>query len=146
MADAVTAIRAAAGDRSLKLSYTTMIVTTDAELETARDQMSFRLVDSPADIRDRIGLSPADVESLRAELGAGGPGGAGRLVVDEWVLPFVISGTLAECRAELDRRAARDGLDEFQVTVLDIDQAESLIERGVALVDGEPRLDGAHGP
>ena len=85
-------------------------MTDDAGWAAARRDMSFRLPDSPAGIRDEIGMTEADVDALRCALRAGGPAEAASLVRDEWVSPFVIAGTPAECKSELAGLSTRPRL------------------------------------
>ena len=42
---------------------------------------------------------------------------------DDWVDAFVISGTVDECRSELTALVTAHGIDEFQVSVNDLDSA-----------------------
>jgi hypothetical protein len=111
-----------------------MVAITDAEIDDARAQLTFRLVDSPQEVKDRLGLSEARTAALRAALAEGGPRHAAHLVDPEWVPSFVITGTERECAEELARLMAENDLDEFQVPVLEIDGAASFIERTAALL------------
>ncbi|MBI5828322.1 MAG: hypothetical protein HZB20_01995, partial [Chloroflexi bacterium] len=51
----------------------------------------------------------------------------GKLIKDDWVRPFVIMGSVAECAAELRGLMARLGLDEFQLPILDMSSAPQLM-------------------
>jgi alkanesulfonate monooxygenase SsuD/methylene tetrahydromethanopterin reductase-like flavin-dependent oxidoreductase (luciferase family) len=118
---------AAAGRRGPRIAYTTRIVSTDADMEGARRDLSFRLVDQPPAVHELLALTPDDVEALRAALAAGGPAEAAQLVRDEWVLPFVVAGTPQECRVELLSLIAEHDIDEFQLPVEDLDDAERVM-------------------
>jgi hypothetical protein len=52
---------------------------------------------------------------------------AGELVREEWVLPFVISGSINECSDELSMIVERDAIDEFLVPILDQESANQAI-------------------
>jgi alkanesulfonate monooxygenase SsuD/methylene tetrahydromethanopterin reductase-like flavin-dependent oxidoreductase (luciferase family) len=120
-------LRSGAGDRPFVISYSTMIVTTDADFEEARQGMTFRLVDSPPEVKERIDMSDAQAAAIRAALAEGGPAAAARHIRDEWIPPFVICGTPAEARAELADLMAINGIDEFQLAVLHLDRAADQI-------------------
>ena len=106
-----------------RLSYRTILATTDRARERARAALTFRLVDSPDHVKARIGLDARAEASIRRALSVGGPASAARLVRDDWVDGFVISGTVDECRAELAALVAAHNIDEFQVSVDDLDTA-----------------------
>jgi len=122
-------LRQAAGDRPFLITYSTMIALTDEEYEDARAQLSFRLVDSPAEVKELIGMTEADTASLRSALSEGGPRNAARHVDPEWVSSFVIAGTAAECARELADLMAHNDIDEFQLPVLGAEGAAGFIER-----------------
>ncbi len=106
-----------------RLCYMTILATTDRAREAARAALTFRLVDSPDDVKARIGLEPATEAAIRQGLANGGPPAAAHLVRDDWVDAFVISGTVQECRAELNGLVAAHRIDEFQVSVNDLNTA-----------------------
>lgn len=124
--DHVAAIRGAADEHGRNhptLSYMTMLATTDGAREAARAGLTFRLVDSPDHVKARIGLDPETEAAIRQGLANGGPPAAARFVKDDWVDAFIISGTVDECRAEVNEIVARHGIDEFQVPIDDLDTA-----------------------
>lgn len=131
----LSSIRSAAVGRPVpKISYTTKIVSSEADLEAARRNLSFRLLDQPGDVQELIGFGPDDAAALRKALGEGGPSVAAPLVEDDWVLPFVVAGTPAECAAELRAMLAEHQIDEFQLPVQELDEAESAMETVAALL------------
>ena len=124
--DHVAAIHGAAnehGRRRPRLCYMTILATTDRAREAARAALTFRLVDSPDHVKARIGLDARIEASIRQALSEGGPGAAARFVRDDWVDAFVICGTVGECRAEVAALVAANDIDEFQVSVNDLDTA-----------------------
>lgn len=110
-----------------KITYSTMLVTDDRSMTVAKNHMTYRLIDSPAEVKQAIGLSDADVENLRAKMPEGLEA-AGESVRDEWVLPFVISGTTSECAVELSEIAERCAIDEFLVPILNHETAIATID------------------
>ncbi|MDG1410527.1 MAG: LLM class flavin-dependent oxidoreductase [Acidimicrobiales bacterium] len=126
-------LRRFSGDRPFRITYSTMIALTDEEYEAARAQLTFRLVDSPSEVKDMIGMTPGDVASVRAALAEGGPSAAARHIDPDWVSAFVISGTAAECAAELHTLMDTNDIDEFQLPVLEIEGAAAFIERSAEM-------------
>ena len=107
-----------------RVCYMTILATTDSAREAARASLTFRLVDSPDHVKARIGLDSGTESSIRAGLASGGPAAAARFVHDDWIDAFVISGSAAECRAELAALVKTHGIDEFQVSVNDLEAAD----------------------
>ncbi len=134
LGDHVRALRAAAGERPFRISYSTLIVTSDAEQEAARAQLSFRIVDSPAEVRERIGMTDGHATAIRAALAAGGPTVAAAEVDPDWLPGFVLTGTEAECGAELRAILAENDIDEYQLPVPSVDGAAAEIERAADLL------------
>lgn len=133
LGDAVDTLRRGAAGRRFVVTYSTMIAVTDAEREAARAQLTFRLVDSPPDVKSMLGMTEADTDALRRALAAGGPSAAAVHVRPEWLPHFVITGTFDECAAELHALIARHGIDEFQLPVSDPATGAALIDRTVSM-------------
>lgn len=119
--------------RPFSVTYSTFIATNDLELEQARAQLTFRLIDSPQRVKDLIGMTEEDTASIRTALAGGGPGAAAHLVKEEWVPHFVIVGTPQEAGAELRSLMERYGLDEFQLPVHELDGAAAKLEQVAAM-------------
>jgi 5,10-methylenetetrahydromethanopterin reductase len=136
LAEQIARVRgaAAAAGRTVRIAYSTMIVADDAAMAVTKPHMTYRLVDSPPAVREQLGISDADVALIRRAM-AGGLHEAAQHVRDEWVLPFVIAGSRAECAAELHELAGRHGIDEFVLPVFDVHHAPDLL-REVAAVLG----------
>lgn len=113
--------------RRIRICYSTNIASSDADLRAARRNMSFRLLDQPAAVRERIGFSDEDATSIRAALNEGGPSLAASLMRDEWVLPFIVAGSPGECSAELRELMSVHEIDEFQLPIQEIDEAEQIM-------------------
>jgi 5,10-methylenetetrahydromethanopterin reductase len=134
---AVAALRA---ERPLHVVYSTMMAVDDADLEEARAQLTFRLVDSPPEVRDLLGLGPGLVEELRAALAAGGPAAAAPLVRPEWVPAFVLVGTPEQCGAQLRDLMVRHDIEEFQLGLPEPEgAAERMAMLAAALRASDPR-------
>ncbi len=112
--------------RSPKLCYSTTVVTDPARLDQIRPHMTYRLVDSPPEVREAVGISDADRDRIRQAMG-GGLAAAAPLIPDEWIEPFVIMGTPEECASELVEITERHGMDEFMVAVADMGDADVLM-------------------
>ena len=135
----VAAIRSTAdefGRSHPRLCYMTILATTEAARQAARASLTFRLVDSPETVKARIGLDPATEAAIRRGLADGGPAAAAHLVRDDWVDAFVISGTVQECRAELNALVTAHGIDEFQVSVNDLHSAFDDLSLAAEIVGG----------
>jgi 5,10-methylenetetrahydromethanopterin reductase len=133
LAGHVETLRSAAGERPFHITYSTTIATTDEEIAAVRGQLTFRLVDSPSEVKERLGLDDAQADAIQAALAAGDKAGAAELVDPAWVESFAIVGTADECARELDTLMRNNGLDEFQLPVQDIDVGADLIERVAAI-------------
>lgn len=129
LADHVAQIRSTAAEAGTEvdIAYSATIVVTDADLERVRHHMTYRLADSPAAVRDAIGMTDADSTALRAAM-ADGRHRAARLVKDEWIYPFVIHGSSAECAAQIVALERTHRLREFTVPVPDVAVAGETIE------------------
>ena len=123
----------AAGNRP-RITYSTMLVTDDASMDCAKLNMTYRLVDSPPEVQAAIGLSAPDAAAIRAAMAEGLPAAA-ELVRDEWVRPFVVAGTPADCGAELQRLSAEHHFDSFVVPLLDDGLAEDLLQIATIALD-----------
>jgi len=124
-------LRASAG-RPFTISYSTAIVTSDADMAAARADLTFRLLDSPPAIRRRIGFGDAHAAAIRAALQSGGPRAAARHVEEEWVAQFALVGDTASVSTELRSLMADNQIDEFLLAVSDLDTAPELFERTAA--------------
>lgn len=118
-----------------RICYSTMVITDERALAETKPHMTYRLVDSPPLVREMLGISAGEVERIRRAM-AGGLREAGDLVRDEWVLPFVISGSVDECAGELAKLMEQHSLDEFLLPVLDLDSAAELMGSVAAVVGG----------
>lgn len=116
---------AASAGKTVRLSYSTMVVTDTHTLDLMRKHMAYRLVDSPPEVHAMLGITPSDIDRLRSALAVGLDEAAG-LVPDDWVLPFVIHGSVDECGRQLAVLAGK-GVEEFLLPVLEIDTAEQLM-------------------
>lgn len=131
IADTVAALRSSG--RPFTVSYSTAIVTTDADFESARADLTFRLLDSPPEVRTRIGLRDGQAAVILSELQSGGPDAAARHVDPEWVSQFAVAGDAAAVAGELRSIMADNRIDEFLLPLSDLDSAEETIERSAAL-------------
>jgi 5,10-methylenetetrahydromethanopterin reductase len=131
----VARVRAGAAEtcNAVQLSYSTMIITGDASLQSAKPHLTYRIVDSPLEVKDALGITGAASERIRAAM-AGGLEAAAEFVHDDWVTPFVIHGSQAECRSEIANLVDRHGLDEFLLPVLDLQDAVKTMRVAAAVL------------
>ncbi|HQZ33964.1 MAG TPA: LLM class flavin-dependent oxidoreductase [Ilumatobacteraceae bacterium] len=125
LGDYVQLVRGASTRRT-RISYSTMIITDDEAMADTKPHMTYRLVDSPPQVRQLLGITDHEVAAIREAM-ADGLAAAGTLVRDEWVLPFVIAGTVDACATELAGLMARHDIDEFLLPVLDLHHADHLM-------------------
>lgn len=132
---AVERIRASgrAAGNDPRIAYSTTLVTDDEAMAAVKPHMTYRLVDTPPDVQEAIGLTGADAAAIRAAL-ADGLEAAAEHVRDEWALPFVIAGTPGECAEELHSLAVRHGIESFVVPLLDDEPAEKLLRSGAKIM------------
>lgn len=123
---ALVDIGAARSGNSPRICYSTMVITTDEEMESARPHMTYRLVDSQPDVKARLGITPEDVDRIRSAM-AGGLEAAAEYVKTDWVRPFVISGSIDECASELRALMSTHGFEEFILPVLNLHDASRLM-------------------
>tara|TARA_Y100000591_G_C21635472_1_gene595058 strand:- start:197 stop:817 length:621 start_codon:yes stop_codon:yes gene_type:complete len=122
--------------KRFNIVYSTMLVTEEKELEDAKAQLSFRLVDSPLNIKEEIGMTQGDEAKIKDALREGGPQLAGKFVKEEWVEEFTLTGNLESCREELFQ-FFEAGIDEYQLPVYELQSAEKDIERAATFFKGE---------
>jgi len=132
---AVTRIRAAAGEHRPRLSYSTSIVMNDDDMAAVRPHMTYRLVDTPEEVRAELGLDDKTRTVIRTALGQGLEAAAAH-VRDDWVVPFVIAGDAAECARGVRSLAERHGIDEFLLPVFDMADPVDYVRRVGAALNG----------
>jgi len=140
--DHVAALRVAAKihGRRFTIVWSTMLVTTDADLWMARESLSFRLPDSPVAVKEMIGMTEDDTRAIRDALRHGGPPAAAHLVREEWVPHFVLIGSPEAVADEMLSTMARCGIDEFQLPSL---SAAAGVEAAAASIRRTAEIFGA---
>jgi 5,10-methylenetetrahydromethanopterin reductase len=130
LASYVDRIRSGAADsgRHSRICYSTAVITDDDDLEFVRPHMTYRLVDAPQPVKDALGIDAAAVDRIRSAM-AGGLAAAAEHVRDEWVLPFVISGSDSDCVEQISRLAERHEFEEFLLPVFEMDDALDYVDR-----------------
>ena len=125
----INALRNSAERDPFKIVYSTMIVSSQKEFEEARAALSFRLVDSPQEVKEHIGLTEEINTEIKQALSEGGPSNAAKHVPSEWVEQFVIAGSSSEASNELRNLINENGIDEFQLPIGSPEEAEKVILR-----------------
>jgi 5,10-methylenetetrahydromethanopterin reductase len=118
----------AAAGRTVKICYSTILVSDDDDLEFVRPHMTYRLVDAPPSVKKSIGLTDAEATKIRSAM-AGGLEAAAEHVRDEWILPFVIHGSRAHCKMTVENLIDQHDLDEYLLPVFDMPDQSAYIRR-----------------
>lgn len=127
LADQVRSVREAADGAPRHVVWSTGVARDDDERAQMRTQLTFRLVDSPAAVRDALGIDDEHRDDIRAAIAAGGPPAAAHLVDDDWLSSVGVVGDVATCQRTISETAQRCGIDEFMVPVQDLGRARDLI-------------------
>jgi len=118
-----------AGRPAPRLVFSTCVVTDRSRLDSIRPHMTYRLVDSPDAVKQRLGITPADVAAIREAM-RDGLHAAARLIPDRWIEPFVILGSPDECAARIRSITDTHGFEAFVLLLADHGRAEEEIEMG----------------
>lgn len=100
-----------------KLCYSVSIIQDEKAFNDFRSHMSYNIADSPPAIQEALNIPEKVLQDLRKSLINDGPYEAGKLLKDEWVLPFMISGSAAECKAEITGIVERYHFDELMISI-----------------------------
>ena len=125
--DTVKAGAERSGNRP-KMCYSTMIITNDRVLEELRPHMTYRLVDSPLEIKDMLGIAQDEIDKIHHVMVTQGLYAAGKLIKDEWISPFVIMGSPSACAQEIADIMTRYQFDEFLLPILETKTAVELMQ------------------
>ncbi|MEE9414251.1 MAG: LLM class flavin-dependent oxidoreductase [Acidimicrobiales bacterium] len=136
IADYVGLVKAGAETtgRSAQICYSTAIVSDEDDLEFVRPHMTYRLIDSPQPVKDQLGISGGDVERIRSAM-AGGLHAAAEHVRDEWILPFIISGSTQVCANQLGSLVDQHGFNEFLLPMFEMPDPSEYLKRVAAVVE-----------
>lgn len=116
---------AAPAGRRVRLAYGAYLVPDRATLDAVRPFFTFRLVDSPPEVRRRLGVGDDLVATLRAEIAAKGFEAAARHVTDEMLEQFVLLGDRLTIARRLGELAARHNFDQLALLLPRLDTAEA---------------------
>ncbi len=123
---------AARSGNTPKLCYYAMMIPDEQMLERVRPYMFYLLVDSPPDVKARLGITAAELEAIHQVMVSEGLAEAGKLIKEEWIRPFALMGSVADCAAELTQLMTRYQFDEFVLPILDLATAHDLLARVAA--------------
>ena len=124
---------AASAARRVRLAYGVYLVPDRATLEAVRPFFTFRLVDSPPEVRKGLGVNEDLVATLRAEIAAKGFEAAARHVSDEVLEQFVLLGDRKAMARRLGEMAARHGFDQLALLLPRLDAADAALAEAVAI-------------
>ncbi len=141
LGDYVDLIRAggATTGRAPGICYSTAIITDADDLEFVRPHMTYRLVDAPPVAKERLGMEPDDVDRIRTAM-SGGLEAAAAHVRDEWVHPFVITGSIDECGRRVAELSDRHGLDEFLLPMFEMPDPIAYLRRVAEALGLDPSV------
>ena len=125
---------AAKSGNAPKLCCTVKIATDDRMLEKYRPYLTFAIVDSPLEVKEMIGISPAEVEVIRQTMFRDGLVEAGKLLKEAWLKPFVLMGSPAECARELKSMTERFGIDEISINNMDLETVPQLMQQVAEII------------
>jgi 5,10-methylenetetrahydromethanopterin reductase len=128
MHDTIALVRSgsARSGNQAKLSYSTLILTSEEEVDAARPHLTYRLVDSPAKTKASLGITETDVSNIRDAMSESLTAAAA-FIKPEWVRPFVIAGTPDACARQMRHLADTYAFDEFLLPILDLADAPRLM-------------------
>ena len=109
--------RARAGDPLTRV-YLDRLAYKPEMIEEAKHLYGYAIMDSPPRILKNLGLTEAEIASLKQAFEQGGPEAVGRLVTDELVSEYQIAGTPQECRHQLQHLIGTHDLDAFFVNII----------------------------
>lgn len=115
-------------NKPAKICYSTAIVTDEQDLEFVRPHMTYRLVDAPQHVKEKIGIKPAEINKIRSAM-SGGLESASRYVEDRWIAPFIIQGSPSECKEELYTICEKNNVDEFLIPMFDMPNPKQYLEQ-----------------
>jgi 5,10-methylenetetrahydromethanopterin reductase len=125
---------AAPAGRRLRLAYGVYLIPDRTMLETIRPYFTFRLVDSPPEVRRRLGVSDDLVATMRAEIASHGLQTPARRVPDEILEQFVFIGDRPAITRRLGEIAARHGIDQLALFLPRLEGAESAMADAAEIV------------
>jgi len=130
LADYIALVRNGAEEsgRNARICYSTAVVTSDDDFEFVRPHMTYRLVDAPQSVKDALGIDAAATDRIRNAL-RGGIDAAAEHVPDEWIVPFVIAGSVGECTSQLGDLVDRHGFEEFLLPVFEMADNRAYLNR-----------------
>jgi 5,10-methylenetetrahydromethanopterin reductase len=86
-------------------------------LEHAKSAYVYAAIDAPPRMLQSLGLEDKDVANIKKAFARGGPPQARKLITRQMIATFQITGTLTECRNELDSLAKKHNLDVFIMNI-----------------------------
>ena len=96
--------------------------------------MTYRLVDSPDSVKEAIGLGADDVERIRGAM-SGGIHAAAVHVRDEWIEPFIITGSISSCADEIRTLMGDNGMEEFLLPMFDMPAPLRYLDRVASVLN-----------
>lgn len=129
--ETIARVREGARERAtpLKLALAYYVVHTDEDLQRVKPYCTYRLLDSPPEVKGRLGVTATLEAQLREALIQEGPHGAARLIRDDQVLPYVIHGDEAACAREIGAMVARYEIAQWVVPLAGYEKGEETIDR-----------------
>ncbi len=110
-----------------RVCFSTPIIISAKTLEETKPHMTYRLINISPDVRKKIGITEEEISSIREVITCNGIIEAGKMVKDSWLKPFVIMGSLEECKTELVKLFKRYDISEIQIPLFNASSAQRVM-------------------
>jgi hypothetical protein len=115
--------------RKPKIFYDAYIAYERCILDTIRASYTFILVDSPAHIKQKLGLTDVQVEKIRAVMTSEGVQKAASLISPELLSHFIIMGDDNACAREIARIMKDFDFQVFTLSIPAIEYPKEMVQR-----------------
>ncbi|MCL4459951.1 MAG: LLM class flavin-dependent oxidoreductase [Chloroflexi bacterium] len=127
---------AAESQNDPKIIYATNVAYDEDLPRDIRPHYTYMIADSPSHVKERLGVSPALEQDIRAEMAKNGIESAARFVTDEMLKQFIIMGDRTECASEIRALVQTYGFAQFVVplTIASFDKAADILSNVAAIL------------
>ncbi len=125
---------AAISGRRQKIFYAVHVAYEPSIVQDIKANYTYMVVDSPADVQAKLGLTPEQVQAIRSTMIREGIRGAAPLITDELLQHFIVMGNDEDCSREIARLMKLHQFDVFTLPVPSITDLPSLIQHSSAII------------